>query len=75
MHSGWDQHGNLFTQLEQQCHDTDLPSAALVKDLKQRGLLEDTLVTWGGEFGRTPFTSVASITNASPTAIKGGNFA
>ncbi len=55
MHSGWDQHGNLFTQLEQQCHDTDLPSAALVKDLKQRGLLEDTLVTWGGEFGRTPF--------------------
>jgi len=53
MHSGWDQHGNLFTQLEEQCRDTDLPSAALVKDLKQRGLLDDTLVTWGGEFGIT----------------------
>lgn len=55
MHAGWDQHNNLFTQLELQCRDTDQPSAALVKDLKQRGLLEDTLVIWGGEFGRTPF--------------------
>jgi hypothetical protein len=55
MHSGWDQHGNLFTQLEQQCIDTDAPSAALVQDLKERGLLDDTLVVWGGEFGRTPF--------------------
>jgi hypothetical protein len=55
MHSGWDQHGNLFTQLEQQCRDTDAPSAALVRDLKERGLLEDTLVFWGCEFGRTPF--------------------
>jgi arylsulfatase A-like enzyme len=55
MHSGWDQHGNLFTQLAEQCKDTDQPSAALVKDLKMRGLLEDTLVVWGGEFGRTPF--------------------
>ena len=55
MHSGWDQHGNLYTQLEQQCKDTDQPSAALVKDLKQRGLLKDTLIVWGGEFGRTPF--------------------
>jgi len=55
MHSGWDQHGNLFTQLEEQCKDTDQPSAGLVKDLKQRGLLKDTLVIWGGEFGRTPF--------------------
>ncbi len=55
MHSGWDQHSNLFTQLEVQCKDTDQPSAALVKDLKQRGLLKDTLVVWGGEFGRTPF--------------------
>jgi len=45
----------LFTQLEMQCRDTDQPSAALVKDLKQRGLLDDTLVIWGGEFGRTPF--------------------
>ena len=55
MHSGWDQHGNLHTQLEQQCVDTEGPSAALVKDLKDRGMLDDTLVIWGGEFGRTPF--------------------
>ena len=55
MHAGWDQHGNLFTQLEEQCRDTDAPSAALVADLKERGLLQDTLVIWGGEFGRTPF--------------------
>lgn len=55
MHSGWDQHGNLFTQLEQQCKDTEGPSAALVQDLKERGMLDDTLVIWAGEFGRTPF--------------------
>jgi hypothetical protein len=55
MHSGWDQHSNLYTQLEVQCRDTDGPSAALVQDLKERGMLEDTLVVWGGEFGRTPF--------------------
>ena len=55
MHAGWDQHGNLFTQLEQQCIDTEGPSAALVKDLKERGMLDDTLIVWGGEFGRTPF--------------------
>src|SRR5947209_4325201 len=55
MHAGWDQHSNLFTQLEAQCRDTEGPSAALVRDLKERGLLDDTLVVWGGEFGRTPF--------------------
>jgi hypothetical protein len=55
MHAGWDQHKNLNTQLKIQCQDTDQPSAALVKDLKMRGLLDDTLVIWGGEFGRTPF--------------------
>jgi uncharacterized protein (DUF1501 family) len=55
MHSGWDQHGNLHTQLENQCKDTEGPSAALVRDLKERGMLDDTLVIWGGEFGRTPF--------------------
>jgi hypothetical protein len=55
MHAGWDQHKNLNTQLKIQCQDTDGPSAALVKDLKQRSLLDDTLVIWGGEFGRTPF--------------------
>ncbi|MBI1333516.1 MAG: DUF1501 domain-containing protein [Armatimonadetes bacterium] len=55
MHSGWDQHTNLDTQLELQCRDTDQPSAALVKDLAQRGLLDDTIVLWCGEFGRTVF--------------------
>ena len=55
-HAGWDQHQNLPTQLKIQCNDTDQPSAALVKDLKQRGLLDDTLVIWGGEFGRTVFS-------------------
>lgn len=55
MHAGWDQHQNLMTQLEIQCRDTDQPSAGLVLDLKQRGLLDDTLVVWGGEFGRTVF--------------------
>ena len=54
-HAGWDHHRNLTTQFKIQCTDTDAPSAALVKDLKQRGLLDDTLVIWGGEFGRTPF--------------------
>ncbi len=54
-HAGWDHHRNLATQFEIQCRDTDQPSAALVKDLKQRGLLDETLVVWGGEFGRTPF--------------------
>lgn len=55
MHAGWDQHRNLNQQLKIQCDDTDAPSAALINDLEQRGLLEDTLVIWGGEFGRTPF--------------------
>jgi hypothetical protein len=55
MHAGWDHHRNLNTQFHIQCNDTDQPSAALVKDLKQRGLLDDTLVVWGGEFGRTVF--------------------
>ena len=55
MHAGWDNHRNLNYMLKNLCEDTDAPSAALVKDLKQRGLLEDTLVIWGGEFGRTPF--------------------
>jgi Protein of unknown function (DUF1501) len=54
-HMGWDQHGNLPKQIRGQCHDTDQPSAALVQDLKQRGLLDDTLVIWGGEFGRTVY--------------------
>jgi len=55
LHAGWDQHQNLPTQLKVQCRDTDQPSAALVLDLKERGLLDETLVVWGGEFGRTVF--------------------
>ncbi|MFO0886344.1 MAG: DUF1501 domain-containing protein [Pirellulales bacterium] len=53
-HEVWDQHGNLAGGVKQNAADTDKASAALVKDLKQRGLLQDTLVVWGGEFGRTP---------------------
>ena len=53
-HEAWDQHGDLTNGIKNNCRDTDQASAALVKDLKQRGLLDDTLVIWGGEFGRTP---------------------
>ena len=53
-HEAWDQHGDLTNKLKSNSADTDRASAALVKDLKQRGLLDDTLVIWGGEFGRTP---------------------
>ena len=53
-HEAWDQHGNLVEDLKKNCQDTDQACAALIKDLKQRGLLDDTLVIWGGEFGRTP---------------------
>ena len=52
-HRGWDQHGSLPKDLPNQCRDVDQPSAALLTDLKQRGMLDDTLVVWGGEFGRT----------------------
>lgn len=55
-HMGWDQHGSLPEQIKGQCLDTDQPSAALISDLKQRGMLEDTLVIWGGEFGRTIYS-------------------
>jgi hypothetical protein len=54
-HRGWDQHSDLPKQIRGQCGDTDQPSAALVADLKQRGLLDDTLIIWGGEFGRTVY--------------------
>ncbi|MBA3312379.1 MAG: DUF1501 domain-containing protein [Planctomycetaceae bacterium] len=53
-HESWDQHGNLVADLKKNCGETDKASAALVADLKQRGLLDETLVVWGGEFGRTP---------------------
>jgi hypothetical protein len=53
-HEAWDQHGNLVKDLRQNCQDTDRACAALIQDLKRRGLLDQTLVIWGGEFGRTP---------------------
>lgn len=56
MHGSWDHHSAINTGLPKQCKTTDQPSIALIKDLKQRGLLEDTLVVWGGEFGRTPMS-------------------
>jgi len=55
-HRGWDQHGNLPAQIRMQCKDTDQPQAALVQDLKRLGMLDDTLVIWGGEFGRTTYS-------------------
>jgi hypothetical protein len=55
-HQGWDQHNNLPSHIKTQCTETDQASAALITDLKQRGLLDDTLVVWGGEFGRTPYS-------------------
>ena len=55
-HRGWDQHNTLPKRIREQCKDTDQPSAALVMDLKQRGMLDDTLVIWGGEFGRTVYS-------------------
>jgi len=58
-HQGWDTHGNLPSQIKRQCKETDQPTAALINDLKQRGLLEDTLVIWGGEFGRTNYSQGA----------------
>ncbi len=53
-HEAWDQHGDLRNGLKRNCQDTDKACTALIRDLKQRGLLDDTLVIWGGEFGRTP---------------------
>ncbi|MEO1529651.1 MAG: DUF1501 domain-containing protein [Planctomycetota bacterium] len=59
LHRGWDQHGQLPKLIKGQCDDVDQPTAALIKDLKQRGLLEDTLVVFGGEFGRTVYSQGA----------------
>ncbi len=56
LHRGWDQHGNLPRDISAQCYDTDQPIGALLTDLKQRGLLESTVVAWGGEFGRTVYS-------------------
>ena len=63
-HMGWDHHGGLPPAVRGQCSDTDQPTAALIKDLKQRGLLDDTLIVWGGEFGRTIY-SQGAITETS----------
>jgi hypothetical protein len=58
MHASWDHHTDLKKELGKQCVRTDQPAAALIKDLKQRGLLDETLVVWGGEFGRTPMSEI-----------------
>ena len=55
-HQGWDHHGNVPGGMRTQCRETDQPAAALIQDLKQRGMLDDTLVVWGGEFGRTNYS-------------------
>ncbi len=55
-HRGWDQHNNLPSGIKSQCHDTDQPTAALLTELKERGMLDDTLVIWGGEFDRTVYS-------------------
>ncbi|HUS07715.1 MAG TPA: DUF1501 domain-containing protein, partial [Bryobacteraceae bacterium] len=55
-HRGWDQHNNLPREIRKQCLETDQPSAALLQDLEQRGMLDETLVVWGGEFGRTVYS-------------------
>ncbi len=59
-HEAWDQHGNLVNDLKKNCKNTDQAAAALIQDLKQRGLLDETLVIWGGEFGRTPMVQGGS---------------
>lgn len=58
MHASWDQHTYLNRDLKKNCDRTDKPTAALIKDLKQRGLLDETLIVWGGEFGRTPMVEI-----------------
>src|SRR6266480_3261713 len=59
-HEAWDQHDHLVEDIQRNCKDTDQACAALIQDLKQRGLLDDTLVIWGGEFGRTPMVQGGS---------------
>ncbi|MGB7344558.1 MAG: DUF1501 domain-containing protein [Pirellulaceae bacterium] len=61
-HQGWDQHANLPNQIVKQCQDTDQATAGLINDLRQRGMLDDTLIIWGGEFGRTIY-SQGKLTN------------
>ncbi|HWD98919.1 MAG TPA: DUF1501 domain-containing protein, partial [Bryobacteraceae bacterium] len=64
MHASWDDHTNINKKLKKNCDITDQPAAALIKDLKQRGLLDETLVVWGGEFGRTPMCEIRNPSEA-----------
>ena len=82
-HSGWDHHFNLPAHLPKRCKETDQASAALITDLGQRGLLEDTIVVWGGEFGRTTFSHDGKVAdsygrdhhaNCFTTLLAGGGF-
>lgn len=82
-HTGWDHHFNLPDHLPKRCQETDQASAALILDLKQRGLLEDTIVIWGGEFGRTAFSQSGTVmdsygrdhhANCFTTLVAGGGF-
>ncbi len=82
-HSGWDHHFNLPDHLPKRCKETDQASAALIRDLKQRGMLDDTIVIWGGEFGRTPFSQSAEVSasygrdhnaNCFTKIVAGGGF-
>ncbi len=82
-HSGWDHHFNLPDHLPKRCKETDQASAALILDLKQRGLLDDTIVIWGGEFGRTTFSQSGKVNksygrdhsaNCFTTLVAGGGF-
>ena len=68
-HEAWDQHGNLVNDLKKNCADTDQACAALIQDLKQRGMLDDTLVVWGGEFGRTPMVQGERRSRPSPQLL------
>ena len=63
-HMGWDQHRTLPKQIKGQCYDTDQPTTALIRDLRERGMLDDTLIVWGGEFGRTVY-SQGTLTEAT----------
>ena len=59
-HEAWDQHEHLVEDISENCRDTDQACAGLIQDLKQRGMLDDTLVIWGGEFGRTPMVQTSA---------------
>ena len=72
---GWDQHSDLPMQIKGQANDVDQPTAALIMDLKQRGLLEDTLIVWGGEFGRTSYGQLqTSLSKEDLRVIKAGKY-